>query len=292
MVRIIKPTESNILLALAQYKFLTTSQLMRLGVTKNRSHLSRILSQLKADKPLVATISFSKGNRGNKTFDPHQEPYENVAYLLPRGVKTLMHEFQMQLQNINYPKGQDISYKDYYHRHRTIDCHISLSASTQKNDLELLFFHRYFDKIGNNRTLKNLRAKTKIDLTNNRYIIADASFAIEAPKHTELYCIEMHNGKESKRILKELANYFEALQLGSPTKKYQQEYGCKRGARILNVFTYPNTMKAVLRRIVEEKILHPKAYKFYLFKTWEEVKNGGNFFEDWHTIGGEKARMY
>lgn len=292
MVRIITPTESNILLALAQFKFLTTSQLMRLGVTKNKSHLSRTLSQLKDTKPLVATIPFSKGNRGNKTFDPYQEAYENVAYLLPRGAKALMQEFQMQPHQINYPKGQNISYKDYYHRHRTIDNHLALAAAIEQKGFELLFFHHYFDKIGNNRSLKNQRAKTKIDLTNKRYIIADACFAIETDKFNELYCVEMHNGKESKRILKELVNYSEALQLGSATLKYQEEYGCKRGARILNVFTYPNTMQAVLRRIVEEKTLHPKAYQFYLFKTWEEVKNGDSFFEDWHTIGGDKVRMY
>lgn len=87
-----------------------------------------------------------------------------------------MDSYQLESEEIRMPIGRaKLFFKDYFHRKYTIDFHIKLRKWAKKIQIELCFFDTYFDKIGNNRKNKNLKAKTKLDVGNS-YLIADAVF--------------------------------------------------------------------------------------------------------------------
>ncbi|MFN7119906.1 MAG: hypothetical protein ACK4TA_24135, partial [Saprospiraceae bacterium] len=178
-------TQENILLALAKFKFLSTSQLHRLLKKEIAWLRKQILSLTKRERPLVEGISFG--------FHPKEGKLEHIYFLTKYGKDALLEMVQLEESQIRMPIGNSsMFYKDYKHRKNTIDFHIALYQWTLATDMELDFFDTYFDKIGNNRTDKNLRAKTRIDLLQTDYLIADGVFTLSTEENTFLYLFEMH----------------------------------------------------------------------------------------------------
>lgn len=55
----LSPSQEKILLCLARYKFLTTGQMLRLGIMSGRANLNKQISELRYRKnPLVGSIAF------------------------------------------------------------------------------------------------------------------------------------------------------------------------------------------------------------------------------------------
>lgn len=46
--RVIPPSQENVLLALGRYKFLTTGQLLKLGIMSDRSNLNKQIAELRS----------------------------------------------------------------------------------------------------------------------------------------------------------------------------------------------------------------------------------------------------
>ena len=108
---------------------------------------------------------------------------------------------------------------------------------------------------------------------------------LKTQKQKELYCLEMYNGRDTKRVLKQLRQYLQALTLGSPSIKYN----FKRGNRVLCVFEFPSIMKSVLGHLEKEQA-YQNMKPYFLFKSLEEIEH--NFFENWIDISGEKTVMF
>lgn len=135
----------------------------------------------------------------------------------------------------------------YLHRKYTVDFHILLWKWTKKHRSELLFFDTYFDKLGNNRVGKNLKAKTKL-AAGHTHLIADAIFGLQLLNNKqELYAFEVYNGKDSLWVYKKLKTHAESMAQGALnlTYNFHQPY------RVLCVFQYQSTMQAVMRRMNE-----------------------------------------
>lgn len=264
MIQRMPPTQTDMLLALARYKFLTTSQMILLGISKHRSNISKHLKELREGKrPFVGRMEFGT--------HPKQGRLEDFYYLTPRAKKSLMDGLQMQADEIQLPIGTSTLFNnDYFHRKFTIDCQIATYQMAEQKGWEVLFFERYFDKTGSNRKGGTSRAKTKIDMDDGHYLIADGVFMIEKEEigDRDLYCFEMYNGKDTKRVHKQLRQYVQAFANGSPSIKYNHRTpdGSRyKGSRVLCVFEHASCMEAVVQRI-ETDPLFAHMRELFLFE--------------------------
>lgn len=269
----------KIIEALARYKFLTISQMIRLGISKEKSSLRKILNKLKSDN-IKAIGSIKVGIITDKG------KAEYVYHLKPAGAKILL-EGNIHPDTIKIPQSRAVKYfRDYFHRKFTIDFEIALQQYADSNGCTLLLSHRYFDKIGNNRKDANLQAVTKIPLKNDRYLIADGIFKIETPQGVKLYCFEQYNGKDTGRTYKQLRQYLEALETASPSVQFEHD----RGFRILAVFEHESIMQATIERVQASKNFD-NVRDFYLFKPYKAVMQG-NVFDNWFTADGTMITLY
>lgn len=279
MIERITGVQTKILQGLARYKFLTTSQMIALEIAKDRGNLHKDLVRLRdTKKPLIAQKVFGTMSKIGKI--------ENIHYLTKRGAEVLETELNFDPQNIKYPIGTSTLFQqDYFHRKSTIDCQIAIDMQCLKNGLEILFYERYFDKGGENRTTGTLQAKTRIEIENKKFLIADSAFMLQTPIQKELYCLEMYNGKDTQRTFGQLQQYVEALKLGSPSIKYS----FNRGNRILCVFEFESMMKATIQRVNQDGYFtHTR--KFFLFKTLEQMKE--NALMNWLNTNNQSVCMY
>lgn len=100
---------------------------------------------------------------------------------------------------------------------------IMLDQWASQNEIDVPFFYRDFDTIGNNRKDKNLQSKAKIQLDNKSFILPDAVFSLEGTPTTfdkELYLFEMYDGDDSGRVIKKLKRHGQAIGLGSPSIQF------------------------------------------------------------------------
>ena len=266
MVKILTPSQEQILLALARYKFLTSSQLLKLGISQRRSNLSVMLKPLKERRrAFVGEMEFA--------FVPSKGRLENFYYLKPKGKSLLLDSGLLEEDEIRIPKGRNVLFtQDYFHRKYTIDCHIACDLSSKKNSIEVRAFDRYFDKTGNNRTAKNLQAKTKIEIGND-YIIADATLLIVKENISRLYAFELYNDTNTKRIIQQIEKHIVGVKNSSLCKNY----GIQKGHRLLAVFTHIQTQNAVMKRMGELSL-----GEFLLFNNYESVAE--EFFEGWTNL--------
>lgn len=251
MIQLLSPAQTKILLALARYKFLTTSQMITLGISNRRSNLSVMLKPLKESKrALVGEMEFG--------FVPSKGRLENFYYLKPRGKKVILESGRLEEDEIKYPRGRNVMFtQDYFHRKYTIDCHIACDLAAKEQGFEVLAFDRYFDKVGNNRTGGNLQARTKIDIDGD-YIIADATLLLKKGDITRLYALELYNDRNVKRITAQIEKHLIGIRHSSLCKNY----GIKKGHRLICVFSHPET-----RSIVMEKFDNSSLKEYTLFYT-------------------------
>ena len=208
MFEIITEKQQAILLALAKYKFLTTSQMVSLGIDKHTQNLNGNLVKLKErKKKLIRHINFGMGR-------------EYFYYLTPKGKQILVDHLYLSEDEIKAPVGRSSFFStDYKHRKGCINCLIELNKSAEKEGFEIGFCDLYFEKFGNNRKDKNLQSKARIDLT-NRHIEADAIFMTSRNGERYLYVLEYERKRDSKYIYKKCRDYLEALTIGEPSLKY------------------------------------------------------------------------
>lgn len=150
--------------------------------------------------------------------------------------------------------------------------------------VEVEFFDRYFDTVGNNRNDSNLTSKTKVEFSTGS-LKADGIFILNVPDlERYLYCLEVHNGKDTKRALEQMAPYVNALALKAPSLKY----GFQRGCRVLWLFEEEGCMKATQERAMQDPNL-ARAEKLFLCKLQSDPQN---IFFDWQTLKREKVNMF
>ncbi|MBB4807095.1 hypothetical protein HNP38_002399 [Chryseobacterium defluvii] len=93
--------------------------------------------------------------------------------------------------SVKYPQKNATSFSDYFHRLSMIDIQISVEQRTTKQNMEILFFKTYFDKISTGRK-KGFIAESAIPVYGNEYLIADAVCMLQTPNRKELFAIEMY----------------------------------------------------------------------------------------------------
>lgn len=232
------PTQSKIIEHLATYKFLTYSQMVRLGISKQKPYLSRKMKTLLLGK-YVGRLDFG--------VDPKQGKLESFFYLLPKA-KSLLIERGWDKGQIKMPVGRSSFFsKDYYHRKGTIDIQIGVYQKAAQDGNEVLFFHTYYDKVGSARN-SDLKALTSVSYGEEQYLIADAIFMLKKGDVLDLYAVEYHRGTDSKRMLNTIEQYGRVLAEG----KLSIKHGLKKNVKVLCVFEHPSCLEATKVRFMQD----------------------------------------
>jgi len=277
------PTQEKMLRSLARYKFLTISQMLRLGVAKHQPNVSKNLKTLR-DRKLVATQGFSMVQRDDVS--QKSKRVESIFYLTPKGAKEVMERLELPEEKIKFPKQVKTLFSNvYFHRKYAIDCEISANISALEKGYEVTLFDRDFDKVGSNRKGKGA-SKTKIQTKGDNYIIPDANFILSNQDDEKLFTLELHNERASRAIATQLTNHTFAVENGSVGLKY----GIERLHRVLNVFIEENKMNTVLEKLQKAKTAFREMEMFFFFKTLENAKIG-NFYDNWLNLDGNKVNL-
>lgn len=273
------PKEGQILLALAKYKFLTTSQLMTLWIANHKPNLSRCIKKLtELSRPLIWRNTFG--------FHPTKWRLEDIYYLTPDGAHIIIDQTWKDPEEVLLPKGKATLFsQDYYHRKNTVSIQIALSLAAQKNGREIPLYFRYFDKLGNARA-NTLISTTRIPLSGaNEFLIPDFIFLVEQNRKQFFYCWEMYNGKDTKRVITQLKKHVKALETGAPSIKFNLD----KANRVLSVFEHKSNLEAVLERIKEENFF-ANLEDFFLFKHLDDLL--AEPFSQRTSLSGETVKMY
>ena len=161
----INEKQAKILKSLGRYKYLTYSQMKKLGIDKHTPNLSNLVKELKERRtPYVASI-------------PHRIGTEVKHYLTAKGKDLLVDFYGLEEDIIHYPIGKiTTDTQDQKHRTSIISIQIEMELQAQIRGLQVLFCDRYFDKVGNNKVDKNLKSKTAVLFEDGKSLKADMIF--------------------------------------------------------------------------------------------------------------------
>lgn len=270
--------QTNILLALGRYKFLTTSQIEVLKIT-DVTYARKILKELEDRKrPFVGRITFG--------IHPKLGKLENFFYLTKHGKKELIEGLGIEEVYLKAPKGKaTLFFQDYHHRKYFINVQIAVYQWATRAELEIEFFHAYFDQIGNNRISGNAQILTKITFEVENYLLPDGIFLLHKNQERILYLVEMYNGKDTKRVLSQLEKHAKVLVAGSASDQYQ----VKKANRVICIFEEESAMRAVINRVrLDERFRNIK--DFFFLKALDKLATV-SFEAEWFNLVGEKTTL-
>lgn len=201
------------------YRYLTASQMVRLGIYKTEKGLrDKILSKLKAQPyPLIKSVDFG--------FVAGKGRLPQLHYLTKRGALTLADLHGVGLDTIPYPIGAVQFSRDYFHRTEFINLHIALRQYAERTGQEVDFFHSYFDSTGNQRQKNSqLIRDTQVQL-NGETLIPDGNFRLAMHDgQSRLFTLELHKGTNTNKILAQLENHARIIESGLLANKYQHPF--------------------------------------------------------------------
>ena len=262
---------------LATYKYLTSSQFVKMGLYKRRGYLTNALKVL---------VGMKKALLAKHDFNPINGKLESFYYLTNYGKKFLLDELEYTKGQIKAPKGLSPIYlKDYFHRKLTIDFHVYLNQWLEANDGKVNFLNYYFDKSGNNRSVNSnnhVAALNRIQLDSATSFIPDINTMFTLGGQKYLYVFEQHNGKDAKRLFEQLYVHIIALSKGVVSEKYN----IKKPHVVAIVCEYESVKMSVIHRLQEERGIE-RYNNLLLFKTNAELED--DFYENWTQISGEQV---
>ena len=274
------PQQVNILLALAKYKYLTLGQFSVLEIGKDRSFIRKNLAVLR-ERKLTDRMTFG--------LVPSKGKQEDIHYLTEKGAKEILQNFDLEADQVRHPSRSSTFFKnDYLHRVSTVDIMISFNQWADRNGYEIDFFETYFDKVGSQRaTDTGVQSKTRLDLPNGQSISPDGMIKYTTPGNSFLFCLEVYNGKDTKRVTEQVRKLVYATFEGVPSEKY----GHNKANRILIIFQYDSYKQTAIERIKNDPYLmqFEGLAGFLLFNSMELSKE--DFGSSWSDLNGKKIDL-
>ncbi len=204
----IAPKKISILESLAGYKFLTRTQLAKLGIEKYNSAFTKHI------KPLIESDYLGM-------IDATNYGIGHIYYLKKKGAAFIAREQKKEINQINYCINKpELSPQTLFHRTGAIDCQIELYGTCENNDVDILFYDRDIETLGNIKRDNNLTRKTRIPINDRKHLEPDAIFMLDTPKGKKLYCLEYEHKDYTKKSFQKTLSHVWALNMKSPSKKY------------------------------------------------------------------------
>jgi hypothetical protein len=279
---LLSDSQVRVLGELATYRYLTVPQLVRLGVSPNRTYVRAVLRDMEcAPLPLIRKIEYGAyGGTGR---------LPKFVYLTKRGAEQLAEYRQIEPETVFYPKQHGNPFRnDYFHRTATIDFQIELNRFADGKG-NIPFYHAYFYKEGSNRGGgMRLQSKTKVCFE-RKFIIPDAVFRFNVPGwHDWLFAVEVKNGFDTKATFAQICRHIDAIGSEAIEKAFSFP---KRPVRVLFVFSEywrkmerrsaESPMREVMKRLAESRDL-TDYYPFFAFSTLERLRC--DFLREWFYV--------
>jgi len=262
-------SQLTILQHLHKFRFLTTGQLLRLGVSKHRPHANRLLRDLRAGpKPLVG--------RTNYPTDPKRGKLESIHHLTPAGFQVLR---ELQLTEHLPPTGAQ-AYKDYYHRVHTIDIHIAFWEYCRTFGLDLVVWTNYFDRARG-------EAATALRLSDGSDLLPDALAVVGQDRKAFLFAIEMYNGQDVTRTMRQLRKHVQGLADGAVAAAYNLE----KNHYVLCVFEVEALMASVQKAVAADDYF-AKSLDYFGFKTLQSIRTAEPPPDTWLRASGSPLVLW
>jgi hypothetical protein len=269
----------QILEFLAEFKFLTSHQIMGLLGVKTLPHVNLLLNNLSEGKKAFTSY---------KSFGlyPGHGKLARVHFLKPGGADFLINEIDFDPLKIKLTKERNpLFQRDYFHRVETINFNIEFSKWCKSNNFEKDFFDYYFDKTGSNRNNSNetLTAKNAIPVGSFQ-IIPDGIGKFKNEDENYIFLFEQHNGKDTKRAVKQILSHAQAIEEGAASLKYNHQ----KGVKVVYCFEFETCMKATIKDLYHNYDLS-SIFDYFLFKTTEQMKE--DFNTDWLKLNGQTVNF-
>ena len=223
----------------------------------------------------------------------------HIYYLKTKGAAFVAREIKEELSKINYCiNPPELSPQTLFHRTGAIDCQIELYSTCTAQDIDIIFYDRDIETLGNIKRDNNLVRKTRVPINNRKFLEPDAIFMLDTPKGKKLYCLEYEHKDYTKKSYEKAEKHIRALNMKSPSKKYSHN----KGHRTLFIYRNPATMISIMKQLNENV---PNIGSWFLFKSYDDVVSKGqfkssvfktderkNFFDGWQQTGGLEVSIY
>ena len=270
------PQQTAILTSIAKYKYLTVSHFKALKIGSSDRLIRENLKILR-ERKLTEKMSFGT--------IPIKGRFQDLHFLTERGAKVLIESLNLEPEEVKHPSRASTFFKnDYLHRVSTIDLMISFNQWIEKNGYIVDFFETYFDKVGSQRaTETGVQSKTRLDLPNGKNISPDAIIKYEANGKKYLFCVEVYNGKDTKRVTEQIRKLTYATFEGIPSKKYDHD----KTNRNLILFEFDDYKTFAIDRISKDPYLSQfeGLEQLFFFNSIEQARD--NFSSLWETLDGK-----
>jgi hypothetical protein len=209
----------------------------------------------------------------------------NLYGLTPAGQRYLVEEQHHDPDQIKTSKSNRKEMKapqDFQHRTGLIDSMLALHQHLDQIGAGKVWTELYFRKHGMHEP-----KRTAIELEKYR-LEPDAilHFHDQKADKTRLYLIEFYEDSEQvERIRRALRRHGEAIHTGSPS----ESLGLSVGHRVLLVFRYEHTARAVMRFLHNDGQFSEVQNRFLII-TLEALKKDP--FGQWASPNGQKASLY
>jgi hypothetical protein len=264
----------KILEALSRYTFLTVPLIDALEIFKNKVSIYRSLKGLKErSKPLVYSQNFG--------VHPTRGQLHSLLYLSKYAEEILMDNGHYE-KDINISSSKTFVSTDYFHRIANIKTHLYIDLYLQSiDDAGIIFLDYYFTKVSRDDN-HYARAKNRIDLEHDNYIIPDIITKFDVDKKEYLYLIEIHLGSNSNKAFVQCLQHIKAIDLGTPKKKYHHP----KNNRVIFIFEHDSCLNAVIKKMNSNENLK-KYLNLFLFKTLDSMQD--DFNNNWIKFDGSSC---
>lgn len=249
----------EVLQALGEYRYLTPSQIVELGIISHRDVFYRLMKRFdRFPTPVVGQAAFSEIHSNDKQ---GRRRLENVHFLTKQGAELLaLVDHEQEAENILSVSRQPLTLKDYWHRRETINLQILVNQFAFCYGCTVEQFDLYFNHEGANHTKRgqpHRKANTTItyELTDHddtplgvpQTIVPDAILKLTDPRgETHLFAIEIQRGMDTKRLHSKLRDqYIPALGEGA----INGAYNVKPAPIVLTICENPSLMQQTLKRL-------------------------------------------
>lgn len=256
------PVGFAILKALATYRYLTTNQILALGLVKDRGYLGQVLTSLLSAKRNAQTGERKPKEIGELDFGTKvgKGRLPRMYYLTKRGAETL-ETLDPDSEHISYPTRVVRFAPDYEHRVACVDFHIAVATWAQNEGHQVINFRQYFDWSPASQR-GNPQPITRLALS-HKNIDADALFSLRAPDGTErAFLFEMANGIDTSRVLQKMHHIARGIADGSLNQALG--FPADKAVRVVFVFEYCRPAELVATRAVTIPLLREYRDHFFL----------------------------
>lgn len=285
----ISPQALNVLKALSYFHFLTNNHLVELGVAKSTHSLNvKAIRELVPKRDDNGNVRTGNGRMRAKYLcnnlrfgglddgsGQKQVKTAYLHYLTERGLNYLYWACEDELDpehELWIPKPNDTLSTDYFHRCNYIYAHIYLRRWAQQSGAEIDFFNHYYQTDTNRPMFRGRPPSVNQVIWNPQKqstATPDGLCGITYNGKSRLFVVEMHRHTDTKRVIDQL---YRNMRAGAAIRAKFPEYETANDPFVLSIYTKPEIMRAVQKRIATNPSFAP-VLKGVLFASLEELKS-------------------